>query len=139
MKKKIVPYAENEERLTISDQIGVSDLPLYTYGSTNQSDLSMLSLFSGCGGMDIGFEGGFICHKKSVPSDFKNVDYKVNKNWIRLKPNRFKTIFANDILPEAMCAWSQYMERFGKDPWIYHPDSIVDLVKRHWAGEKVII
>ena len=27
--------------------------------------LRVLSLFSGCGGMDLGFEGGFICHRKS--------------------------------------------------------------------------
>ena len=26
----------------------------------------VLSLFSGCGGMDIGFEGGFKCLKKST-------------------------------------------------------------------------
>ncbi len=26
----------------------------------------VLSLFSGCGGMDIGFEGGFRCLKRSV-------------------------------------------------------------------------
>ena len=28
-------------------------------------DLKVLSLFSGCGGMDLGFEGNFICHTKS--------------------------------------------------------------------------
>ena len=34
--------------------------------------MNLLSLFSGCGGMDIGFEGGFICHAKSIDlhSDF---------------------------------------------------------------------
>ncbi len=26
----------------------------------------LLSLFSGCGGMDIGFEGGFRCLKRSI-------------------------------------------------------------------------
>ena len=136
-KKKITPYEYGEEQY-FSDQIGVAELPLFTYEKTIEgSSLSMLSLFSGCGGMDIGFEGGFICHKKSVPTNFSRIECAVNKNWVRLKPNRFKTIFANDILPEAMCAWSQYMDRFGKNPWIYHPDSIVDLVKRHLAGEDV--
>ena len=28
--------------------------------------LRFLSLFSGCGGMDLGFEGDFICHRKSI-------------------------------------------------------------------------
>lgn len=32
---------------------------------TDDGSLRVLSLFSGCGGMDLGFEGGFICHKKS--------------------------------------------------------------------------
>ena len=29
-------------------------------------DIRVLSLFSGAGGMDIGFEGGFICHRRSI-------------------------------------------------------------------------
>ena len=28
--------------------------------------MNLLSLFSGCGGMDIGFEGGFECYAKSI-------------------------------------------------------------------------
>ena len=28
--------------------------------------MNVLSLFSGCGGMDIGFEGGFMCLKRSI-------------------------------------------------------------------------
>ena len=43
-------------------------LPIFNYAKDLSTDqISMLSLFSGCGGMDIGFEGGFICHRKSVP------------------------------------------------------------------------
>ena len=30
------------------------------------NELRVLSLFSGCGGMDLGFEGDFICHRKSI-------------------------------------------------------------------------
>lgn len=136
-KKRVIPY-NIEGNETFSDQIGVAELPLYTYGKVNsKTELSMLSLFSGCGGMDIGFEGGFICHKKSIPADSNKIDCEVGENWVRLKQNRFRTIFANDIMPEAMTTWQQYMQRYEKDPWIYHPDSIVDLVKRHWAGETV--
>ena len=49
--------------------VGETQLPLFSYVNTREmpsGDKSMLSLFSGCGGMDLGFEGGFICHKASV-------------------------------------------------------------------------
>ena len=100
-------------------------------------NLRMLSLFSGCGGMDLGFEGAFICHKKSVPSDSGWIDHPLDGDWVSLRKNRFETVFANDILEEAYLTWNQYFSRFGKDPSIYHLESIVDLVKRHHAGEKV--
>ena len=32
---------------------------------SEEGTLRILSLFSGCGGMDLGLEGGFICHRKS--------------------------------------------------------------------------
>lgn len=38
--------------------------------------MKLLSLFSGCGGMDIGFEGDFWCLKKSI-------NYKLHSDWIR--------------------------------------------------------
>ena len=82
MKKNVVPYVFNDEMEYISDQLGVAELPLYTYESTvRKSDLSMLSLISGCGGMEIGFEGGFMCHRKAVPKNFSRIEYSVNDNW----------------------------------------------------------
>ena len=115
-----------------------NELPLFhSVGDIEPGQLKMLSLFSGCGGMDLGFEGDFICNIKSVPSDLGWIERKVNKNWVLLKKNRFATIFANDILEEAYLTWTNYMERYGKDPSIYHLDSIVDLVKLHLSGEKV--
>ena len=105
--------------------------------SSGSQVLRMLSLFSGCGGMDLGFEGEFVCHRKSVPSDSGWIEKAIDGDWVMLKKNRFETVFANDILEEACLTWNQYMSRFGKDPSIYHLESIVDLVKRHRAGEKV--
>lgn len=133
-KQNIVWYNQEE----CSEQIMASDLPLFSFGKkSNANELSMLSLFSGCGGMDLGFEGGFVCHRKSIPAKSKRIKQAINDDWVLLKRNRFTTVFANDILPEAMNTWIRYMSRFGKDPWIYRPESIVELVKRHQSGEKV--
>ena len=56
----------------------------------------LLSLFSGCGGMDIGFEGGFSCLSKSI-----NPDWVQKKNI--LKNNLLIGIFGGELynaLPE---------------------------------------
>lgn len=102
-----------------------------------QKDLRLLSLFSGGGGMDIGFEGGFICHRRSVPKDSPWIDFALNQDWVKLKPTRFKTVFANDIFLDAKLSWAQYMERNGEEAPHYVLESIVDLVKRHHSGENV--
>lgn len=97
----------------------------------------VLSLFSGCGGMDLGFEGGFIANAKSFPTDSEHIAHKVKDGWVMLKPTMFTTVFANDILPEAEVAWTTYMARFGHTPEQYHRMSIVDLVKMHNNGVDV--
>lgn len=101
-----------------------------------QGTLRVLSIFSGCGGMDIGLEGGFICHKRSATNE-DWVQEAVSDNWVRLKSNKFRTVFACDILEEARLAWLKYMSRYDVNPGIYHLDSIVDLVKLHKEGHKV--
>lgn len=92
--------------------------------------LRVLSIFSGCGGMDLGLEGGFICHRKSAP--IKSwIKENVNDNWVLLNKNKFRTVFACDILEEAQQTWRKYMARHNVNPEIYHLTSIVDLVKMH--------
>lgn len=131
-------YKPMEEVHYFSDVIKEYELPFFhTIGDVEPGQLKMLSLFSGCGGMDLGFEGDFICNVKSVPKDSGWVDKKINKNWVLLKKNRFSTIFANDILEEAYFTWTNYMQRYGKEPSIYHLESVVDLVKLHHSGVKV--
>ena len=97
-------------------------------------ELRVLSLFSGCGGMDIGFEGGFICHRKSVNQGKGWVEYEINNDWVRLKKNRFRTIFANDILKEALLSWENYMNRYNISSNAFYFKSIVELVKLHKTG-----
>lgn len=101
--------------------------------------MRLLSLFSGCGGMDIGFEGGFFCLTKSVNKSI-NADWveKEFKEWSLLKRTAFETVFANDIRPDAKAAWVSYFEKRKENANdTYHLASIVDLVKKEQAGEKV--
>jgi len=100
----------------------------------NQSianQLNVLSLFSGCGGMDLGFEGGFDIYKDSF-------NPRVNQHWavvplrdnrIKLPHTRFRTIFANDIRSDARTAWTSYFAKRGTNKSTFCLDSIVDLVK----------
>ena len=86
--------------------------------------LKLASFFSGCGGLDIGFEGDFEVNLESIK----------NKRWISktsgtkcvLRQTRFKTIFACDIKKSAKTSWEAYFKR--KDT--FHLESIVDLVKK---------
>lgn len=96
----------------------------------------VLSLFSGCGGMDIGFEGGFTCHKKSVNTQMHPDWISEEKgDWVQLAETGFETVFANDIRPDAKAAWVSYFEKRNKDANdIYHVESIVDLVKKAHEG-----
>ncbi len=101
--------------------------------------MKLLSLFSGCGGMDLGFEGGFLCLKKSINGKLHPDWIQEDRGpWVRTAPTKFTTVFANDIRPDAKAAWTSY---FGKSlanaNEVYHLESIVDLVKRARAGENV--
>ncbi len=119
----------------VSDVLSDCMLPLFPYEKVDSKNkLRVLSLFSGCGGMDIGFEGGFICHRKSVNPQNDWIEETLNTNWVRLKETNFTTVFANDILEEAKATWSSYMCKRGHSLDSYRLESIVDIVKRHQLG-----
>lgn len=99
--------------------------------------LRLLSLFSGCGGMDIGFEGGFIAPRKSFCEGEECIERIIDEDWVLLKKNRFNTIFANDILPEAEAGWTTFMSRHHHDANTYRLISLVDLVKMHNQGADI--
>lgn len=101
--------------------------------------MKVLSLFSGCGGMDIGFEGGFECLKDSINVNLHpNWIEQSNGDWVFVKKTGFNTVFANDIRPDAKAAWVSYFEKTKIDAnLIYHVESIVDLVKKAKNGEKI--
>lgn len=103
------------------------------------SKKKVLSLFSGCGGMDIGFEGGFKCLKKSINSILHpNWIQEDMGNWVKVTETGFETVFANDIRPDAKAAWVSYFSKIhGNANEIYCVESIVDLVKKEKAGEAI--
>lgn len=111
---------------------------MYYYGEY-EITMNVLSLFSGCGGMDIGFEGGFRCLNRSINRKIHpNWIVEENEHWVTLAKTGFKTVFANDIRPDAKAAWvSFFKDRTAQANEIYHIASIVDLVKRAKNGEKV--
>lgn len=93
--------------------------------------LNVLSLFSGCGGMDLGFEGGFTVLRQSANTKI-NKHWNIrreNERWVYLPKNRFHTVFANDIRPDAKCVWTKYFAKYGIPKTTYYINSIVELVK----------
>ncbi len=101
--------------------------------------LNVLSLFSGCGGMDLGFEGGFAVLAASV-NEVLHPDFAAAPEiggFVKLRETRFKTVFANDILPDAKSAWINHFVQRGHNANDFHNTSIVDLVKMHRAGIEV--
>ena len=106
----------------------------------NKDALNVLSLFSGCGGLDLGFEGGFDVIAEalnfSIHPDW-NISDETNEGWKRIPKTRFNTVFANDIRPDAQIAWSKHFGKRGIANSAYHLASIVDLVKTHKAGENI--
>lgn len=95
--------------------------------------LNVLSLFSGCGGMDLGIEGDFNVLQASVNTGINrswNVQ-ALNENWVRLPKTRFHTVFANDIKTYAKLAWTNYFQNKGISNATYRLESIVDIVKKY--------
>ena len=87
----------------------------------NQRVIRHLSLFSGCGGIDIGLHGNFKTNSKFLLSKNKN-------KYTFLPKTKFKTVFANDIKKSSYNFWKKNII---KDHSIFRLGSIVDLVKEH--------
>lgn len=87
-----------------------------------QKAIRHLSLFSGCGGIDIGLNGNFKTNSHFL---LKN---KNNNKYTLLPKTKFKTVFANDIKKSSYNFWKKNLI---KDHSIFKLGSIVDLVKEH--------
>lgn len=112
---------------------------LKTSKDAKKETLNVLSLFSGCGGMDLGFEGGFSVLQASVNEILTPnfIDMKFKNGFVQLKKTKFKTVFANDILTDARNAWVNYFSKRGHNAEDFYKESIVDLVKMYRNGVNV--
>jgi DNA (cytosine-5)-methyltransferase 1 len=95
------------------------------------------SLFSGCGGMDIGFEGDFEVHKSCLTPAEQHLIKKANKNgFVKLDSLGFETVFACDVNHKAKEAWNSYFSKKRDVTGVYEAESIVDIVKSIKAGTR---
>lgn len=129
---------EDAQLEIVKEQLSLYLKSFNNIGKENK-DLNIVSLFSGCGGMDLGFEGGFKVHRKAISSEIYNsfIEKSVDKNYLELKSTRFKTVFANDILKDARNTWVRNFSKNNYKPEVFHTVSIVNLVKLHEQGIKV--
>ncbi|MEG1499370.1 MAG: DNA (cytosine-5-)-methyltransferase [Bacteroidales bacterium] len=144
-KTQSIPISDNENYHKKEDFDIMSDTNLSLHFNNKPvrlkkgKKLKVLSLFSGCGGMDLGFEGGFVVHKQNVNKkmcpDF--IEKEIDDNFVQLRSTIFQTTFANDILKEAKIAWVHYFSKIGYSPELFYSESIVDLVRRHKQGEAI--
>ena len=85
----------------------------------------VLSLFSGIGGMDMGFDGTVVVHQDSI-KESRYIRRKLENGFVELEPHPFRLVFQNDILEGAM---EVYRLNHPQSSSNYHTTSIYDLLK----------
>jgi len=134
-----IKISEIEQNIALEPQTNLIFEPFSSIHQTSENQkesLNVLSLFSGCGGMDLGFEGGFSVHSKSVNEVLcpTFIEREEENGFVQLRKTKFRTVFANDILDDARNAWVNYFSNRGHSPERFFKESIVDLVKMHKNG-----
>ena len=106
---------------------------------SNCSKRNVLSLFSGGGGLDLGFEGNFDVIEEAVNGTI-HPEWLAQKHngWVTLPETNFETIFANDIDDNTAKAWNHYFSKRRNVRGVFHTMSIVDLVKKELQGENIL-
>ena len=87
----------------------------------------VLSLFSGMGGMDVGFAEQVVVHRDSVQQDYIESEYTI-PGFVNLKRLPFATVFQNDIFSTA-----RLIARLNKWAHNYVLKDIRELLKNNYA------
>jgi DNA (cytosine-5)-methyltransferase 1 len=90
--------------------------------SAASGKLRVISLFTGMGGMDVGFAEEVVVRRESVDPAFVEGEHTI-PGFVRLKRMPFEVVFQNDILPEAkrICEWNRWNRA-------YHLEDIRDIL-----------
>lgn len=95
--------------------------------SCNKKKLKVLSLFTGIGGMDLGFDGEVIVHQDSIQNkEFIDKEYTI-QNFVVLKKHNFVSVFQNDILEGAKEVFG-----YNSDNSKYNTTSIYNLISENF-------
>jgi DNA (cytosine-5)-methyltransferase 1 len=90
-----------KREIIIEDEDEIINLTIATHHIGYSPSINVISLFSGMGGMDVGFSEQVIVHSESILSSiFIDSDYTI-AGFVNLKRLPFKIVFQNDILPAA--------------------------------------
>jgi DNA (cytosine-5)-methyltransferase 1 len=93
-----------------------------------EEEKKVISLFTGIGGMDMGFNMDVIVHKDSILNkEFINEEYIIN-NFVVLKKKNFECVFQNDILKGAKEVFG-----FNNDNSNYNTTSIYTLISENFV------
>ena len=91
----LITHAKKEEtKVETKDEIKSNEV-------VHDSLINVISLFSGMGGMDVGFSEQVIVHSESIlSSEFIDSSYIID-GFVNLKRLPFKIVIQNDILSDA--------------------------------------
>jgi len=91
----------NDKTLDIKNKKKNKNKNIIINEDKNKQNYKVISLFTGMGGMDIGFAEEIIVHKNSIKEDNYIEKKDEIEDFVKLKKLPFEIIFQNDILPEA--------------------------------------
>lgn len=85
------------------------------------------SLFSGCGGMDLGFEGDFKVPLASLTTEEARGRRSA---FVEMPKLDFENLFACDVYPKAQAAWESFFRTRREIDGVYRLESVVEIAKR---------